>query len=310
MKNVISLTSKNARFNSVFKLIDDSHKLEIKNDNSVEIFCLSKMNCRFTYEELKKMLKVNIARYVFDRNKVKESEEQEELELLVCEAIKVLREIKSEKDKGAGGELGELLLYLFLEGRLGAPKILSKMELKTTRNQYIYGADGIFMHKLSGMYGATVYQLILGEAKIQNKWKKAIDSAFKSIINTLEECDIEKNLIATNILNETMSKEEAEKLKRLIIPSAKEDEEEGVFKENAFGIFLGYSIEYDDDISNIEWCKGVESKIKDDVREIKEYVMKKIIENDLKRYSFYIYMLPFNNAQEDRKNILKDAFGL
>jgi hypothetical protein len=35
-----------------------------------------------------------------------------------------------------GGELGELLLYCFLESHLKAPKILSKLELKTSTNHY------------------------------------------------------------------------------------------------------------------------------------------------------------------------------
>ena len=46
------------------------------------------------------------------------------------------------------GELGELLLYAFLECHLNAPKILTKLELKTSTSLYVNGADGVHYLKL------------------------------------------------------------------------------------------------------------------------------------------------------------------
>ena len=63
--------------------------------------------------------------------------------------------------------MGELLLYLFLENCLHAPKLLSKMEIKTTRNQYIYGADGLHLYMTKDKYGNMLYQFVIGEAKIK-----------------------------------------------------------------------------------------------------------------------------------------------
>src|SRR5699024_1508716 len=59
------------------------------------------------------------------------------------------------------GELGELLLYCFLESHLNAPKVLSKLELKTSTNHYVNGSDGVHFLKLSN----GNYQLIFGESK-------------------------------------------------------------------------------------------------------------------------------------------------
>lgn len=47
------------------------------------------------------------------------------------------------------GEGGELLLYSFLEVHLGAPKILSKMELKTSSEHYVHGTDGVHLLEVS-----------------------------------------------------------------------------------------------------------------------------------------------------------------
>ena len=58
-------------------------------------------------------------------------------------------------------ELGELLLFCFLEGHLDAPKILTKLELKASNQLYVNGSDRVHLKKLSD----KKYQLIFGESK-------------------------------------------------------------------------------------------------------------------------------------------------
>lgn len=77
------------------------------------------------------------------------------------------------------GELGELLLFCFLETHLGAPKILTKLELKTSTSHYVNGADGVHFLKLPD----GNYQLIFGESKTYQDIDGAIRDAFKSIYN-------------------------------------------------------------------------------------------------------------------------------
>ncbi|MCI5116271.1 MAG: DUF1837 domain-containing protein [Candidatus Electrothrix sp. AW1] len=75
------------------------------------------------------------------------------------------------------GELGELLLYCFLEAHLNAPKILSKLELKTSTSHYVNGADGVHFLRLDD----GNYQLIFGESKTIVGLTSAISDAFKSV---------------------------------------------------------------------------------------------------------------------------------
>ena len=72
--------------------------------------------------------------------------------------------------KRQDGELGELLLFCFLESQLKAPKILSKLELKTTSGLYVNGADGVHFLKLED----GNYQLIFGESKMYVDIKKLL----------------------------------------------------------------------------------------------------------------------------------------
>jgi len=48
-----------------------------------------------------------------------------------------------------------------LETHLNAPKILTKLEVKTAPNDYVKGADGVHLLQLN----EQDFQLILGEAK-------------------------------------------------------------------------------------------------------------------------------------------------
>ena len=65
------------------------------------------------------------------------------------EALRVMRQTGRPDEKGTGNELGEMLLYAFLEEKLDAPKLLSKVELSTGAKQYNSQCDSIHMHFVS-----------------------------------------------------------------------------------------------------------------------------------------------------------------
>lgn len=149
------------------------------------------------------------------------------------------------------GELGELLLFCFLEGHLDAPKILTKLELKTSNQLYVNGADGVHLKKVSD----KKYQLIFGESKAYNDLNRAFDNAFKSIHEFVNEVNaegndksginFEKGLISSNIESDIFEKDEEEILNVLLYP-----EEKGNYKfslDDAFSIFIGYEIDIKDE---------------------------------------------------------------
>ncbi len=107
------------------------------------------------------------------------------------------------------GEGGELLLYCFLESHLGAPKLLSKMELKTDKNDYVKGADGL--HLLQVQPGE--FHLIYGESKMiadsterGSSFRKAVADAISSVA-TLRKTGLsnEVNLVDSNLMKEAFS---------------------------------------------------------------------------------------------------------
>lgn len=94
----------------------------------------------------------------------------------------------------AQGELGELILFTLLEVFFSAPKILSKISLKTSRRMPVYGADAVHAQYVDGSL-----RLYLGEAKLHQSFSSAATSAISSITNVLQKYDDEFDLIDTHI---------------------------------------------------------------------------------------------------------------
>jgi len=198
---MIGLTnSSNANsFNNIFSEVTPSKTLQLKNKNCLRLFHLDILNNEFSYIGLHDLLQRNIGRYVFSRATIDKFRTTDSADAIGLKAIEQLRSASNPKDKGAGGELGEILLYLFLEIKLGAPKLLSKVELKTASNQYVYGSDGVHLLSL----GDKDFQLVLGESKIKGKLEGAVDAAFDSIKTASEQSDNELRLVENNIFLES-----------------------------------------------------------------------------------------------------------
>jgi len=209
------------------------------------------------------------------------------------------------------GELGELLLYCFLESHLKAPKILSKLELKTSTSHYVNGADGVHFAKLED----GNFQIIFGESKTEENLTTALSHAFKSIYEFKNEINssgakksglpYEKGLISDHLEKETFSAEEKEFIKKIIYPRR-----ESKFEvDDAFGIFIGYEISIDESdrwLPNSEFRKKIQAKIKAEISERLTHIEKKITEYKLFGHYIYVYILPFTELAKTRTKIQEE----
>lgn len=306
MTSPIKKTSKGERFDSVFIEIH-TKDLNLVNPNCLRIYSLDIQNNSFSYIGLHQLLQNNIGRYVFSRAAIEKFYLEDEAEAISAKALELLRTAKNPKDKGAGGELGEILLYLFLEQKLNAPKLLSKVELKTSENQYIYGSDGVHLLFSANSSGEELRQLVLGESKIVANIKSAIDDAFDSITKIIKSPDNELRLIESNIFKEAFDEKTTDYLTKLIVPSKRDLK---FSLDTAFGIFLGYTIDIDRaSLTNSEYRGAIQNKMISDITENAKYIEKKIAEKNLNAYSFYFYVLPFDNATRDRADIINRLKG-
>lgn len=213
------------------------------------------------------------------------------------------------------GEGGELLLYCFLESHLGAPKILSKMELKTARHDYVKGADGLHLYETD----AGVFHIILGESKMigdsttpGSSFRNAISQALVSIKKVESNGLLDEiELIDSNLMKESYSPEKLSYIKEILIPKRNT----GPRRQTAFGIFVGFELDTTD-WPLIDMDHGaIERRIHDEVQSMVEtrydYIKDKIVEHNLAGYQFYLYALPFikdskTNIDIVRKRIIEE----
>jgi hypothetical protein len=268
----------------------DAHELTQK--TIVSLYVLRIDGGRFDYESMNRELGNAAITYVFSRTKFEGIKEDK-----LHEHIKQVQE-SFRDSKVNDGEGGELFLYCFLETHLNAPKILSKMELKTATNDYVKGADGIHLLDL----GDGNFHLIFGESKMisdstekGSSFRKAIADAFKSIKKVeTEGIGGELNLVDSNLMKESYSEATVEFLKKIIKPSARDTT---ITKMNAFGIFVGFEIDINDwDLQNMtdpDFEKKIKEEVKKAVEEKYDYIKEQITNYDLTGYHFYIYAVPF-----------------
>lgn len=92
----------------------------------------------------------------------------------------------------AKGELGEMILFTLLDVYLEAPKILSKVSMKTSRRMPVYGADAVHAQYVDG-----ALRLYLGESKMYQSFTNAATKATESMSNALDTYENEFDLIQT-----------------------------------------------------------------------------------------------------------------
>ena len=218
---------------------------------------------------------------------------------LVSRAKERLRKAESND-----GELGEILLYTMLEAHLKAPKLLTKLELKTDPNHYVNGADGVHLLKIDD----TTFQFVFGESKLHSDLKTGVEKAFESLKNLLKE-DLNKlryeiQLVNSNFLKEAHDEHSVELLKKLLIPT---ENDENLNIDHSFGIFLGFDVKITDDerkLNNADFRDTIYKKVENAVRTILPTINDQIEQDDFRGYNFYIYIVPFSELAKQRKEII------
>jgi len=300
----ISYTLDPKRFDAVFKEIKSS-KLSLPNNNDIKIYSLEITNAQIDYEKVQRFIRGNIGRYVYSRAQRNNYELNGDLEAISSYAIDAY--IKRVNRNPDTNHFSEIMLYSFLECILGAPKIFSKMELQNKSGQYETFASG--MHVLSMKKGMLPFnQLVLGASDTYDDLEHAVNNAFDQIERIAAGSSEEFDLLETSILNNEFDAEMNNALESMIIPK------KGTAAapiEKAYGVFLGYSINVDNTgLSNEEYLNNANERMADDIKGIIPYIESKISTLGLSNHSFYIYILPLNDALSDKESIIKDALGV
>lgn len=293
----IPMTVKAKKFDQVFtKVAEDT--LSSTNPSDLKLYRLGMDEEGIDYRKLHDFLINTIGEYVYSRVQVSEIIADDEYGTIAYKALSLMHENASPDEKGTGNELGELLLYVFLEHVLQAPKLMSKVELAGLSSTRTSRSDGI--HLLVSNGAVPFNQLVFGAAMMDGKLEDAIDTALAHVIEIKNNKSKEYNLVESGMFYRSFEKEVSDRIKDIIIPQRGKVDKPPM----AFGVFLGYTLNMTGDIAS---CV---EKMESDIKRCMEYMKQEIQKHNLTQYSFYVYVVPFNNVVPDKKQIMEKLMTL
>lgn len=286
-------------FSKAFRKVSEVTVAGVTHPSKANIYRVDLTNCKFRFKELKKFMLRNIANYVFSRTETGVfSESGTPGGAFGTTAL--IQFMKAYKDSSET-VLGELLLYAFLEHELNAPKIMSKIEF-SPKNGLISKSDGIHLLSISE-YGRPFNQLVFGASDITGSLKEAVDRAFDRIILIEMNSDSEFTIVENAAYSQLFDQPTREYLHELLVPRKDYNRK----PDMAFGMFLGYTLDLDSNqTDSAQFYMAADYKLNKDIESVKNYIAQKIIENQLEGYTFYCYVLPFNDAPNEKTTIIDD----
>ncbi len=298
-KALIPLTSR-GNFGKVFSPVSSERLSIVSKEQDLQIFCMKFDDYDFDYYRLWKYLRNNIGYYVYSRAEIDHYMDEDEIGSLAYDAIDHIKQTMAAGGGVPENMLSELMLYIFLEQVLKAPKFMSKVELGAYGGISTSESSGI--HILTAETPAPFSQVILGASMIDGSIRTAIDIAFSTAKKLETRKKKERRFIESKIFAEAFSDKVSEQLERIILPSESEDKK----PTTAFGIFLGYSIDKIDKTGKSveQYQNEVILQATDDIKNSLSYMETKLKEHGLDGYSVYIYLLPFHDADRAKKEIV------
>lgn len=283
----------------IFHEVHHTEKLGLRNPHQLRMFCLDITNTKFSYSSLKDFLVDCVGYYVFERAEIKRLEDEGHIHSIGWRAIRKMLQNGKVDEQGTGNELSVILLYAFLEDVLGAPKLFSKIELSAFDQVH---SDSV--HLLPMPDDDTYFQIVFGTSNIVGDLGDAVDKAFDALKELKKAEEDEARLVSTSFLKQRFEDKETEDY---FINVLQPSEDQVTRPESAFGIFLGYSIDLDKSkYTNREYPGVVAKKIEMDIRSLIDDIKRKINELGMDSYSFYIYVLPLDEAEVDKKAIMQE----
>ena len=287
-------------FEAVFREVNHGEALSLKNKSGISLYYLDISDSAFDYMALNEYLFDSVGMYVYSRTKLKEFEDKKKARSIGAKALRLMKANGNPDEKGTGNELGEMLLFTFMEGGLHAPKLLSKVEISTGASQFKSKSDCVHLLKRK-VNGEINYQLVFGASSITGKIEDAIDCAFDALSAIKNGRTRERQMVDSTLFNHFYDSETTEQLRRILVPSKQRKS----VPDMAFGVFVGYSLDVTAD-DNDAFRAIATGKMLAEIKAAIPYIEKKVSDLNLGMHSYYFYFLPFNDAERDKKQIMNE----
>lgn len=282
-------------FSSVFHQVNVCEMDVVKNRNSIHAFVLKPELLPFSYKNLRELALSNITNYAIARG-------VEKTDITGLKAGQLLR--RYAKSSIPSNLLGELLTYIFLEHEENALKLYTRAEISAIDRTI--DSEGMYLKS----NGKRV-QLILGASQLNNSLQEAVDNVVEKLSkfknNQSDEMMLATDIVDMTILTAQLGEAESQAIIRTMIPN-----ESGLEEVASYGLFIGYQFKTEQDLYN---CTQDEAKkicrqtVNNDLQQAISQLGRAIQQHHWQKSSFYVYLLPFTEAEEDSRKIMNDLIG-
>ena len=300
MTETLSKTLNHGDFDSVFKEVSQPELVNWTTKGELRLFHLLIRNNKINVEDLKKFLYMSVGDYVFSRAKIERFSQSGNRDAVIAQAQRALKKNGGADIHGTGSELGEVLNYSFMEEKLHAPKLMSRIEIDTDGKQYGSACDSIHLLP-NATSGRPYHQVVFGTSNIVGDLGYAIDGAFERIDNIEKNENKEIHMVHQLAFDRLVSDEEIALVEDILIPTP----EKKPSYNTSYGVFLGYSLGLGKGYPVEKYEALAEEKMQADIKRYIPYILQKIRDYDLEAHSFYFYILPLNDAEEEKKAIME-----
>lgn len=284
------------RFDVIFTEVS-SEPLPLKVRNDCRIFATNIVEFEFDYPSLSRYLTNNLGYCILSRSYIKDLEDQDAISTVALDAIMRLQKMPEEEQEAV---VGDLLLHVFLEEALGAPKLMSRVEI---------GDSGVAdpstsasVHLLTLPQGSGPSEFVLGTSMIEGNLNFAVDDAFARAAAAKVTNSKYRTSLEPTVFDKFVTRDEAELIREVIIPRRSNTKR----PSTSFGIFLGYSIGAtpgrEDGVDAFE--KSLRSQLQNDLRLAIPHIAERIHASGLSGFPVYVYVIPFKDAEHDVRGML------
>lgn len=303
MTEILQQTMTRGRFDSVFTEVVHEESINESAHSKVRLFYLSSIEDRaFDTKGLVKLLRQNLGQYFFSRGEIKQFEQDDDVQSIGLEAASGLRE----QDYSRIFE--EIMICYLLENKLGAPKLMSRPEILSAAGKYEGTSDSIHFLPLEETADAVRFQLVFGSAKVQGFLDSAIEAVFQKIESINHSKRDEKYLVESTLFTKSFSPEINKYLTHLLTPEKGGNDHKRTVSDNAFGVFIGYSLGIEiDNRSTEEFLNAIDKKMVADIQHYAPFIKKRIKNAGLSQSPFYFFFIPLNDAEVEKRSIIEDV---
>lgn len=214
--------------------------------------------------------------------------------------------IKTQRETGRSGELGEILLYMLIEWVLKAPIVACKMYLKTSQQMPVHGTDGIHLG-----YENDNLVLYWGESKLHATLSSALTDIASSIsdhVKSPEKRENEIRIIRSNLNLDGLNDEARTAIKNYFNPYKPESNK----LHNSYACLAGFDSTLYDEVASCEhgvcestFCEKYEARIESACK----LIVKKVKDADLHTFRFSYFLLPFPSVDDARSRFQDKLWG-